>query len=112
MTYVTLDPEFVDNQSPVIPLPSALLAGDEVVQHLSGFACERRGELLEEYLRWLVARIGQLRSDARYLPRLHFDTYGTVGLAFDGDIDSVARYLAGLGDVAAPHADFIAIFTV
>jgi methylaspartate ammonia-lyase len=63
----------------------------------------RRGELLEEYLRWLVARIGQLRSDARYLPRLHFDTYGTVGLAFDGDIDSVARYLAGLGDVAAPH---------
>jgi methylaspartate ammonia-lyase len=63
----------------------------------------RRGELLEEYLRWLVARIGQLRSDPRYLPRLHFDTYGTVGLAFDGDIDSVARYLAGLGDVAAPH---------
>jgi methylaspartate ammonia-lyase len=63
----------------------------------------RRGELLEEYLRWLVSRIGQLRPDCRYRPRLHFDTYGTVGMAFDGDIASVARYLAGLGDIAAPH---------
>jgi methylaspartate ammonia-lyase len=63
----------------------------------------RRGELLEEYLRWLVTRIGQLRPDRQYRPRLHFDTYGTVGMAFDGDIASVACYLAGLGDIAAPH---------
>lgn len=63
----------------------------------------RRGELLEEYLRWLVRRIGELRPDAEYVPRLHFDTYGTVGLAFGGDVDAVAAYLAGLGDIAAPH---------
>lgn len=63
----------------------------------------RRGELLEEYLRWLVRRIGELRPDGDYAPRLHFDTYGTVGLAFGGDVEAVAAYLAGLGDIAAPH---------
>ncbi|GII55969.1 methylaspartate ammonia-lyase [Planotetraspora thailandica] len=63
----------------------------------------RRGELLEDYLRWLVARIGELRPDSAYTPRLHFDTYGTVGLAFDGDVEAVAAYLARLGDIAAPY---------
>jgi methylaspartate ammonia-lyase len=63
----------------------------------------RQGELLEEYLRWLVERISRLRPVSGYLPRLHFDTYGTVGLAFGGDVDAVARYLARLGDIAAPH---------
>jgi methylaspartate ammonia-lyase len=63
----------------------------------------RRGEFLEEYLRWLVQRIGRLRPGGGYLPRLHFDTYGTVGMAFGGDIEAVAGYLARLGDIAAPH---------
>jgi methylaspartate ammonia-lyase len=63
----------------------------------------RHGELLEEYLRWLVRRIGELRPDGDYAPRLHFDTYGTVGLAFGGDLEAVAGYLAGLGDIAAPY---------
>jgi methylaspartate ammonia-lyase len=63
----------------------------------------RRGELLEEYLRWLVARIAELVPDGGYTPRLHFDTYGTVGLAFGGDVDAVARYLTRLGEIAAPH---------
>jgi methylaspartate ammonia-lyase len=62
-----------------------------------------KGELLEEYLRWLVERIDRLRPDDCYRPRLHFDTYGTVGLAFDGDVDAVAGYLARLGDLAGPH---------
>lgn len=63
----------------------------------------RRGELLEDYLRWLVARIAELRPDSGYAPRLHFDTYGTVGLAFGGDVDAVAGYLTRLGDIAAPY---------
>jgi methylaspartate ammonia-lyase len=63
----------------------------------------RHGELLEEYLRWLVARIGALRPNGLYRPRLHFDTYGTVGSAFGDDINAVAGYLAKLGDIAAPH---------
>jgi methylaspartate ammonia-lyase len=63
----------------------------------------RRGELLEDYLRWLVARIGELRPGDGYAPRLHFDTYGTVGLAFGGDVEAVAGYLARLGETAAPY---------
>ena len=63
----------------------------------------RHGELLEEYLHWLVTRIVELRPSPDYQPRLHFDTYGTVGQAFGGDIGAVARYLRGLGEIAAPH---------
>ncbi|MFC4242230.1 methylaspartate ammonia-lyase [Gryllotalpicola reticulitermitis] len=62
-----------------------------------------RGEALAEYLAWLVGRIGQLRPDESYRPRIHVDTYGTVGLAFGGDIDAVAEYLDGLGRLCAPY---------
>jgi methylaspartate ammonia-lyase len=61
-----------------------------------------RGELLEEYLRWLVRRILELRPHDGYRPRLHVDTYGTPGLAFGGDPGAVAGYLARLGEIAAP----------
>jgi methylaspartate ammonia-lyase len=63
----------------------------------------RHGELLQDYLRWVVGRIAKLRGDDTYRPRLHFDTYGTIGLAFDGDVSAVADYLARLGEIAAPH---------
>jgi methylaspartate ammonia-lyase len=70
-----------------------------------------RGELFEDYLRWLVGRIGALggkRSGGSggsdgYAPRLHFDTYGTFGLVFDGDVAAVAGYLARLAEIAAPY---------
>lgn len=61
-----------------------------------------RGERLADYLRWLTRRIQELRPDEGYRPRLHVDTYGTVGLAFGGDLGEVAGYLAGLGELAAP----------
>ncbi|HET6502694.1 MAG TPA: methylaspartate ammonia-lyase [Amycolatopsis sp.] len=61
-----------------------------------------RGELFEDYLRWLVGRVGKLGRDG-YTPRLHFDTYGTIGLVFDGDVTAVAGYLARLGELAAPY---------
>jgi methylaspartate ammonia-lyase len=60
------------------------------------------GEGLADYLRWLVARIGRLRPDGGYRPRLHVDTYGTPGLLFDGDVRAVAGYLARLGELCAP----------
>jgi methylaspartate ammonia-lyase len=60
------------------------------------------GELLEDYLRWLVRRIVDLRRSTEYRPRIHIDTYGTIGTIFDGDIVAVADYLAGLGKICAP----------
>lgn len=62
-----------------------------------------RGELLEGYLGWLVARISELRPSPDYRPRLHFDTYGTIGLAFGANLTAVAEYLAGLERLAAPY---------
>ena len=61
------------------------------------------GEILAAYIRWLVRRIGELRTSQSYRPALHFDTYGTIGLAFGGDIGAVADYLATLGELAAPY---------
>ena len=62
-----------------------------------------RGELLEQYVVWLVGRIAELRVDEEYRPQLHLDTYGTIGLALNHDLSAVADYLAGLGRLAAPY---------
>lgn len=61
------------------------------------------GELLEEYVRWLVQRIAELRPSANYHPTLHFDTYGTIGDTFGGSVPAVAQYLSGLGNLAKPY---------
>jgi len=59
------------------------------------------GELFLDYVRWLKRRVHQLAGDD-YQPALHFDVYGTVGLAFDDDIERMADYLGELEGVAAP----------
>jgi methylaspartate ammonia-lyase len=64
----------------------------------------RNGELLAEYVSWLRDRILAVRTDPSYQPRLHIDTYGTVGLALGTDVDVVADYLASLGALAAPFS--------
>jgi methylaspartate ammonia-lyase len=82
-----------------------VLKGVDVLPHglfNSLDALGARGERLEEYLRWLVGRIGALRPDGGYRPRLHVDTYGIPGLAFGGDLTAVAAYLARLGELCAP----------
>ncbi|AYF31961.1 methylaspartate ammonia-lyase [Micromonospora tulbaghiae] len=60
------------------------------------------GETLIEYVEWLVTRIVRL-ADAGYRPTLHLDLYGTAGLAFGGDVEAVADYLARLEKVAVGH---------
>jgi len=62
----------------------------------------RSGEILEDYLAWLVDRIDALRPTTEYRPRIHIDTYGIIGLVFDGDVERIADYLAGLGRIVAP----------
>jgi len=60
------------------------------------------GSLLRDYVRWLSLRIRTLRRSPEYAPRLHIDTYGTIGRAFGGDVGAVADYLALLSECAAP----------
>jgi methylaspartate ammonia-lyase len=84
-----------------------ILAGVDVLPHgLINNVQTRlgaRGEILAEYIGWLVRRIGELRPSADYRPALHFDTYGTIGLAFGDDIPAVADYLVTLGELASPY---------
>jgi methylaspartate ammonia-lyase len=44
-----------------------------------------------------------LRPTEDYHPRIHIDTYGTIGFAFGGDVSAVADYLAGLAEICAPY---------
>jgi methylaspartate ammonia-lyase len=60
------------------------------------------GELFEAYLRWVRDRILALRAREDYTPMLHFDIYGTIGLAFGMDTTRMADYLSRLADIAAP----------
>lgn len=60
------------------------------------------GELLKNYVRWLRDRIISVRTRPDYVPRLHLDTYGTIGMAFDQDLDRIAAYLGELAEEALP----------
>lgn len=62
------------------------------------------GGLLKDYVRWLSQRIRTVRTDPSYHPRLHIDTYGTIGLAFSGDLGRIADYLGELEECAAPFS--------
>jgi methylaspartate ammonia-lyase len=64
----------------------------------------RSGELLLEYVSWLRGRILSVRTNPYYFPRIHVDTYGTIGLAFGGDLERVVTYLAELAEAAAPFS--------
>jgi methylaspartate ammonia-lyase len=57
------------------------------------------GQKFLEFLEWVVNRI-VTHGVAGYLPRLHFDLYGTAGFAFDQDIDRVAAFLCDAGRIA------------
>lgn len=59
------------------------------------------GRLLLDYVRWVGDRVRGLRPDAGYRPVLHFDTYGTPGLVYDG-IPALSGYLARLAEAADP----------
>ncbi len=67
----------------------------------------RDGELLREYIGWLVGRIRKVRADASYVPILHIDVYGTIGLIRGLDPVPVADYLASLEPIAAEFPLYI-----
>lgn len=58
------------------------------------------GEKLLEYVKWLKKRIMELNPD--YKPIMHIDVYGTIGQAFDLDVEKITDYLIQLEKAAAP----------
>jgi len=62
----------------------------------------KNGEILLKYVTWLKNRILSLRTSDAYNPVLHIDVYGTIGAAFDNDMDKMVAYFDELGKAAAP----------
>ena len=62
------------------------------------------GGLLKDYISWLSERIRTVRLNPDYNPRLHIDTYGTIGIAFSNDLDRIADYLGELEKCASPFS--------
>lgn len=62
----------------------------------------KNGEILKEYVKWLRNRIMEIRTSESYLPVLHIDVYGTIGIAFNNDTEKMAAYLGELEKAASP----------
>src|SRR5215213_8672879 len=62
------------------------------------------GAALAEYVAWVRDRVERLRPSSGYAPVLHFDVYGLLGPACDGDHARVADSIAALAAAAAPFA--------
>ena len=60
-----------------------------------------QGEILKDYVVWIRSRILKYGEEG-YTPKMHLDTYGTIGMAFNQDIESVADYLGILAEAAKP----------
>lgn len=60
------------------------------------------GELLKKYIIWLRNRVMELRTSDDYLPVLHLDVYGTIGIAFNNNIEKMAEYIGELEAAAKP----------
>jgi methylaspartate ammonia-lyase len=60
------------------------------------------GEIFKDYVAWVRDRVLIMRKQDSYNPVLQFDVYGTIGQAFNSDVEKCADYLVELGLVAAP----------
>ncbi|MCF7924045.1 MAG: methylaspartate ammonia-lyase [Candidatus Izimaplasma sp.] len=62
----------------------------------------RNGELLKSYIEWMRNRVLKYRVRNNYLPIIHVDVYGTIGIIFNNDIQKIVKYLADLENSAKP----------
>ena len=62
----------------------------------------KKGEILLEYIAWLRDRILNNRANESYSPIFHIDVYGTIGLAFNYDVDKMFNYLLECEKTAKP----------
>ena len=61
-----------------------------------------KGEKIKEYLAWLRDRIIKLKPYSEYNPAIHIDVYGTLGIVFDNDFETIANYIVELGEITKP----------
>ena len=83
-----------------------IIKGSDVLPHALINHVETKlgnnGEILLDYVKWLRDRIMSLRSDPSYSPMMHLDLYGTMGIAFNNDMDKIAAYIKTLAEAAKP----------
>lgn len=62
-----------------------------------------QGEKLLDYVKWLRKRIDEHRNHENYYPVLHIDVYGTLGIIFKEDYDTMVEYLRTLREASGPY---------
>lgn len=62
-----------------------------------------QGEKLLDYVKWLRRRIDEHRNHENYNPVLHIDVYGTLGIIFKEDYDTMVEYLRSLREASGPY---------
>ncbi|PAB60077.1 methylaspartate ammonia-lyase [Anaeromicrobium sediminis] len=60
------------------------------------------GSKLLDYVKWLKNRISSMGTSDDYNPVLHIDVYGTIGIAFDNDLEKMVDYFLLLEEAAKP----------
>ncbi|SHJ48772.1 methylaspartate ammonia-lyase [Clostridium amylolyticum] len=83
-----------------------IIKGADVMPHaLINHVTEKlgeNGEKLLHYVKWLSDRVLKLRYSENYNPVFHIDVYGTIGVAFNYDMDAMVEYLKTLEEAAKP----------
>lgn len=62
-----------------------------------------QGEKLLDYVKWLRQRVDEHKNTEDYMPVFHIDVYGTLGIIFKEDYDSMVDYLETLRVVSGPY---------
>jgi len=60
------------------------------------------GGILLRYVEWLKNRIETYKPHDNYKPVIHIDVYGTIGIAFQNNIDRIVEYLLKVEQAAKP----------
>ena len=89
------------NNSDKMIIKQADVMPHALINHV-GTKLGERGEILLNYIAWLRDRVIKYRTDENYSPVFHIDVYGTIGLAFNYDVDKMFEYLLQCEKQAAP----------
>ncbi len=83
-----------------------IIKGADVMPHaLINHVSEKlgeKGEKLLSYVAWLSDRVLKLRTEESYSPIFHIDVYGTIGIAFDNNLEEMVLYFRALEEAAKP----------